>query len=171
MDSGLAPDGAPRNDKNMSKLYYEDLVEGSVQTYGPRVITREEIVEYAREFDSQPMHMDEEAARRSLLGGLSASGWHTCCFMFRMMYDYFVKDSASLGSPGIEENRWLRPVRPGMALTLHTEILDKRISKSRPEMGLVRMRAQLLDERRAPVIEQTSTLLIGVRSPQKAPAR
>ncbi len=151
-------------------LHYEDIVEGSVQEYGPRVITREEIVEYAREFDSQPMHLDEEAAKRSLLGGLSASGWHTCCFMFRMMYDHFIKNSASLGSPGVEETRWRKPVRAGSALTLRTEILDKRISRSRPEMGLVRMYAQLLDEQGATVVDQTSTLLIGVRTPQKEPA-
>ena len=154
----------------MAKLHYEDYTEGSVQTFGPRVITREEMIEYAREFDSQPMHLDEEAAKKSLLGGLAASGWHTCCFMFRMMYDYFIKDSASLGSPGIEETKWLRPVRPGMSLTLRTEILDKRVSKSRPEMGLVRMRAQLLDGSGAPVIEQTSTLLIGVRDPHRVRA-
>lgn len=152
----------------MPKLCYEDFPEGSVQEFGPRTITREEIVEYAREFDSQPMHMDEEAAKRSLLGGLSASGWHSCCFMFRMMYDYIVRHSASLGSPGIEETRWLKPVRPGMALTLRNEVLDKRISKSRPEMGLIRIRTQLLDEQRTPILDQTSTLLIGVREPHKA---
>jgi len=151
-------------------LYYEDYAEGSVQTFGPRVITREEIIEYAKEFDSQPMHLDEEAAKKSLLGGLAASGWHTCCFMFRMMYDHLIKDTASLGSPGIEETKWLRPVRPGMSLTLRTEILDRRVSKSRPEMGLVRMRAQLLDENGAPVIDQTSTLLIGLRDPHRVRA-
>ena len=155
----------------MPQLHYEDFIEGSVQDFGPRSITRDEIISYAREFDSQPMHLDEEAAKNSLLGGLSASGWHTCCFMFRMMYDYFVKDSASLGSPGIEETRWLRPVRPGSALTLRLEVLDKRVSKSRPEMGLVRMRNQLLDESGAPVIDQVSTLLIGLREPQGEPVR
>jgi acyl dehydratase len=154
----------------MARLHYEDFAEGSVQKFGPRSITRDEIVAYAREFDSQPMHLDEEAAKKSLLGGLSASGWHTCCFMFRMMYDYLLKDSASLGSPGIEETKWLRPVRPDVPLTLRLEILDKRISKSRPEMGLVRMRAQLLDPSGAPVIDQTSTLLVGVRDPQMARA-
>jgi acyl dehydratase len=155
----------------MPRLHYGDFVEGSVQDFGPRTITREEIIAYASEFDSQPMHLDEEAAKKSLLGGLAASGWHTCCFMFRMMYDYVIKDSASLGSPGIEETKWLRPVRPGSALTLRLEILDKRVSKSRPEMGLVRMRNQLLDESGAPVIDQVSTLLIGLRAPQSDPAQ
>jgi acyl dehydratase len=84
------------------------------------------------------------------------------------MYDYVIKDSASLGSPGIDETKWLKPVRPGSELTLRMQILEKRVSKSRPEMGIVRTRTQLLDESGAPVIDQTSTLLIGVRDPQKA---
>ena len=153
----------------MPRLHYEDFSEGSIEDFGPRTITRDEIIAYAKEFDSQPMHLDEEAAKRSLLGGLAASGWHTCCFMFRMMYDHLLKDSASLGSPGIEETKWLKPLRPGTALTLRVEILDKRVSKSRPEMGLMRIRAQLLDEKGAAVIDQTSTLLIGLRAPRTAP--
>jgi acyl dehydratase len=87
-----------------------------------------------------------------------------------MMYDYFISNTASLGSPGIEETKWLRPVRPDTPFTLRLHILDKRVSKSRPEMGLVRMRAQLLDGNGAAVVDQTSTLLIGVREPGKAPA-
>jgi acyl dehydratase len=147
----------------MARLYYEDFAEGSVQDYGPRSITRDEVIAYAKEFDSQPMHLDEEAAKSSLLGGLSASGWHTCCFMFRMMYDNFIKDSSSLGSPGIEETKWLKPVRPDTPYSLRIHILDKRVSKSRPEMGIVRLRAQLLDEAGAAVVDQTSTLLLGLR--------
>jgi acyl dehydratase len=152
----------------MARLHYEDFVEGSVQDFGPRSITREEIIAYAKEFDSQPMHLDEEAAKNSLLGGLAASGWHTCCFMFRMMYDHFIKDSSSLGSPGIEETKWLKPVRPDTPYTLRLHILDKRVSKSRPEMGLVRMRTELLDEKGAAQVDQTSTLLLGLRNPQVA---
>ena len=91
--------------------------------------------------------------------------------MFRMLYDHMISGSASMGSPGIEENKWLKPVRPDVPLTLHVDILDKRTSKSRPEMGLVRMRVQLRDPDGAPVIDQTSTLLIGVRDPQKAAAQ
>jgi acyl dehydratase len=155
----------------MRHLHYEDIIEGSIQDFGPRTITREEMIAYAKEFDSQPMHLDEEAAKKSLLGGLAASGWHTCCFMFRMMYDYLIKDTASLGSPGIEETKWLKPVRPDTALTLRVQVLDKRISKSRPDMGIVRTRTQLLDESDTPLMDQTSTLLISVRDPQKAAAQ
>jgi acyl dehydratase len=152
----------------MARLHYEDFVEGSVQDFGPRSITREEIIAYAKEFDSQPMHLDEEAAKNSLLGGLAASGWHTCCFMVRMMYDHFIMDSSSLGSPGIEETKWLKPVRPDTPYTLRLHILDKRVSKSRPEMGLVRMRTELLDEKGVAQVDQTSTLLLGLRNPQVA---
>jgi acyl dehydratase len=155
----------------MDKLHYEDFVEGSTHTFGPRSMSRDEIVAYAREFDSQPMHLDEEAAKKSLLGGLAASGWHTCCFMFRMMYDNLISKSVSLGSPGIEETKWLKPVRPDVPLMLHVDILDKRTSKSRPEMGLVRMRTQLRGPDGIPVIDQTSTLLIGVRDPREAAAQ
>lgn len=147
------------------RLHYEDFNPGDVRTSAPRTITREEIVSFAAEFDPQPMHLDETAARNSMLGGLAASGWHTCAFMFRMTYDEFVKDTASMGSPGIEEVRWLKPVRPGMKLTLHRTVLDKRVSKSRPEMGLVRMKSELRDESGQPVIEQTNIVLIRVRNP------
>jgi acyl dehydratase len=147
----------------MSIRYYEDLEEGAVEIFGPRTITREEIVAYAAEYDPQPMHLDEEAAKRTLLGGLAASGWNLCCFMFRMTYDGFVSRTASLGSPGVEEMKWLRPVRPGTALTLRIRILDKRTSKSRPDLGLARMLCELLDESGTALAQQTSTLLIGRR--------
>jgi acyl dehydratase len=154
----------------MPTLFYEDCIEGDVREYGPRTITRDEIIAYAREYDAQPMHLDEEAAKKTMLGGLAASGWHTCCFMFRMTYDFVVKDSASMGSPGVEEVKWLKPVRPDTALTLRMTVLDKRVSKSRPEMGLVRLRVELLDEQRVPVISQLTTFLIGLRAPAKEPA-
>jgi acyl dehydratase len=84
--------------------------------------------------------------------------------MFRMMYDNFIKDSSSLGSPGIEETKWLKPVRPDTPYSLRVHIIDKRVSNSRPKMGLVRLRAQLLDEAGTPVVDQTSTLLLGLRA-------
>ena len=95
------------------KLYFEDFQPGAVNEYGPRLVSREEIIAFAAEFDPQPMHLDEEAARASMLGGLAASGWHTCCMMMRMVADGFVLNSASMGAPGIDEVRWLAPLRPG----------------------------------------------------------
>src|SRR5829696_8294868 len=97
----------------MPRYYWEDFVLGAVDEFGPRTVTREEIIAFASEFDPQPMHLDEEAARGTMLGGLAASGWHTCAIFMRMISDWFVLDSASWGGPGVDELKWLRPVRPG----------------------------------------------------------
>ncbi len=97
----------------MPKLHWEDFQSGAVAVYGPRLVTREEIVAFAAEFDPQPMHLDEAAAANTLLGGLGASGWHSCCLLMRMIADGFLLDSSSMGGPGIEEVNWLKPLRPG----------------------------------------------------------
>jgi acyl dehydratase len=126
------------------KLYFEDFPVGEVKTYGPRVITREEIVAFAAEFDPQPMHLDEEAARLSLLGGLAASGWHTCSLMMRLICDGFVLDTASMGSPGVDEIKWLAPVRPGDSLGVRATVLEARVSNSKPNRGFVTFRYDVL---------------------------
>ena len=100
----------------MPKLHWEDFQPGAVAIYGPRLVTREEIVAFAAEFDPQPMHLDEAAASATLLGGLAASGWHTCCLLMRIIADGFVLDANSMGAPGVEEARWLRPLRPGTSI-------------------------------------------------------
>jgi acyl dehydratase len=115
----------------VSKAYWEDFTAGSVTDYGPRLVTREEIIAFAAEFDPQPMHLDEDAARLSMLGGLAASGWHSCCLLMRMMTDGFLLDSSSMGAPGVDEVRWLKPVRPGDRLTLRVQVMETRASKSR----------------------------------------
>jgi acyl dehydratase len=139
----------------MSRLYFEDLVPGSVITFGPRTITRQEIVAFAAEFDPQPMHLDEEAAKKTMLGGLSASGWHTCAIMMRMIYDGFLQgqNAASMGAPGIDELKWLKPVRPGDALTMRLTFLEKREPKSRPDFGFVQCRCEVLNQRGEVVLE------------------
>jgi acyl dehydratase len=126
------------------KLYFEDFAVGQVNTYGPRVVTREEIVAFAAEFDPQPMHLDEEAARLSLLGGLAASGWHTCALMMRIICDGFVLDTASMGSPGVDEIKWLAPVRPGDSLRVKATVLETRASSSKPNRGFVTFRYDVL---------------------------
>jgi acyl dehydratase len=118
-------------------LTFEDFPPGRFGTFGPRRVTREEILAFAAEFDPQPMHLNEEAARRSMLGGLSGSGWHLCSIMMRMMFDGFIGRTASLGSPGVNELRWLAPLRPGDDLTLDVDVAEARVSKSRPETGIV----------------------------------
>src|SRR5258705_12623251 len=118
-------------------LSFEDFPPGHFGTFGPRLVTREEILAFAAEFDPQPMHLDEEAASRSMLKGLSGSGWHLCSIMMRMMFDGFIGRTASLGSPGVNELRWLAPLRPGDDLTLDVEVAEARASRSRPGAGIV----------------------------------
>ena len=148
----------------MTKRTFEDFAPGMVIENGPRLVTREEIVAFAAEFDPQPMHLDEEAARASILGGLAASGWHTCCLMMRMACDGFVLNSSSMGAPGVDEVKWLKPLRPGTNITLQTTVLDTRASNSRPEMGFVKIRMDVLDDEREPVMTLTTSMIMGRRA-------
>lgn len=118
-------------------LTFEDFQPGHFGTFGPRHVTREEIIAFAAEYDPQPMHLDEEAAKHSMLHGLAASGWHLCSIMMRMLYDGFLHRAASLGGPGIDELSWLAPLRPGDDITLDLHVLDSRVSKNRPQLGNV----------------------------------
>jgi acyl dehydratase len=122
-------------------LTFEDFPPGHFGTFGPRHVTREEMLAFAAEFDPQPMHLDEEAASRSMLKGLAGSGWHLCAITMRMMFDGFIGRTASLGSPGVNELRWLAPFRPGDDLTLDVEVAEARVSRSRPETGIVTFKA------------------------------
>jgi acyl dehydratase len=144
-------------------LHFEDFAAGNVACYGPRTITREEILAFAAEFDPQPMHADEEAARATMLGGLVASGWHTCALAMRMMADGFVLASASMGSPGVDEVRWLRPVRPGDSLTVRSTVLETRPSGSRPGMGFIKFRHEMLNRSGDCVMTLVSSMMIARR--------
>ncbi|MBL9010402.1 MAG: MaoC family dehydratase [Alphaproteobacteria bacterium] len=145
-------------------IWFEDLPEGRTLDLGERLVTREEIVAFATEFDPQPHHLDDEAAAKSILGGLSASGWHTCAMMMRMLVDGLAIRAASMGSPGIEEVRWMRPVRPGDVLRMKGEVKAARVSKSRPEMGIVDIEWTLHNQREQ-VAWMKATGLYGVRHP------
>ena len=147
----------------MSVIHWEDFTVGSVAEFGPRRVTREEIIAFAAEFDPQPMHMDEEAARATMLGGLAASGWHTCAVGMRMIVDGFMGNSVSIGSPGIDEVRWFKPVRPDDELTLRRTVLEARPLKSRPEWGLVKFRFELLNQNGERVMLQENVNLFGRR--------
>jgi acyl dehydratase len=142
-------------------LTFEDFPLGHFGSFGPRHVTREEMLAFAAEFDPQPMHLDEEAAARSMLKGLAGSGWHLCSIVMRMMFDGFIGRTASLGSPGVNELRWLAPFRPDDDLTLDVEVADARASRSRPETGIVTFKAvarnaagQALCEMVSPIIVQ-----------------
>jgi acyl dehydratase len=124
-------------------LTFEDFQPGHFGTFGPRHVTREEIIAFAAEYDPQPMHLDEEAAKHSMLRGLAASGWHLCSLMMRMLYDGFLHRSASLGGPGIDELNWLSPLRPGDDITLDMHVLETRVSRNRPELGIVTFKAEI----------------------------
>ena len=149
----------------MAKLHWEDFKAGAVAIYGPRLVTREEIVAFAAEFDPQPMHLDELAASNTLLGGLGASGWHTCCLMMRMIADGFLLDSSSMGAPGIEEVRWVSPLRPGTNIRIRSTVLEKRASKSRPQMGLAKMSFEVLDDTDAVLMSLITSFMLGRRQP------
>jgi acyl dehydratase len=162
----------------VSRRHWEDFSPGQVEEFGPRTITREEIVEFAAEFDPQPFHLDEEAARQSMLGGLCASGWHSCCILMKMISDGFLYRTAFLGAPGIEEVRWLAPVRPGTALTARASVVETRPSRSRPDIGFVKFRFELVDPGKTPLMTLVVSPMIGRRemsqaqaAPQSAPMR
>jgi acyl dehydratase len=131
----------------MSKLYWEDFTPGVVAIYGPRLVTREEIIAFAAEFDPQPMHLDEAAASATMLGGLGASGGHICCLLMRMIADGLVNKTHSMGAPGVDEVRWLQPLRPNTQVRVRATVLGKRAARSRSEFGFVNYLFEMLDER------------------------
>jgi acyl dehydratase len=144
----------------MTTLLFEDFKPGHLGRFGPRRVTREEILDFAAEFDPQPMHLDEEAASRSMLKGLSGSGWHLCSIIMRMMFDGFIGRTASLGSPGVNELRWLAPLRPDDELTLDVEVTETRVSRSRPATGIVMFRAVVSNGAGQALCEMTSPIIV-----------
>jgi acyl dehydratase len=152
----------------MTTLTFEDFPPGRFGTFGPRHVTREEILAFATEFDPQPMHLDEEAAKQSLLGGLSASGWHLCSIMMRMMVDGFMGHAASLGSPGVNEVRWLAPLRPGDDLMLDVDVTEARPSRSRSDTGIVTFRCTVRNAAGQALCEMVSPIIVGRRASASA---
>jgi acyl dehydratase len=144
----------------MTTLHFEDFKPGHFGTFGPCRVTREEILAFAAEYDPQPMHLDEEAAKKSMLGGLAGSGWHLCSVVMRMMFDGFIGRTASLGSPGVNELRWLAPLRPDDELTLNVEVAEARVSKSRPETGIVTVKSVVRNAGGQALCEMVSPLIV-----------
>ncbi|THD49541.1 MAG: MaoC family dehydratase [Bradyrhizobium sp.] len=144
----------------MTTFAFEDFKPGHFGQFGPRRVTREEILAFAAEFDPQPMHLDEEAASRSMLKGLSGSGWHLCSLIMRMMFDGFIGGTASLGSPGVNELRWLAPLRPDDELTLDVEVVEARVSRSRPATGIVTFRAVARNAAGQALCEMVSPIIV-----------
>lgn len=130
----------------MPKRYFEDFTVGQTLALPERHVTRAEMIAFAAEFDPQPFHLDERAAATDLTGGLFASGWHVCALLMRMLCDAYLVDAACMGSPGIETLKWRRPVRPGDRLSGASTVLELRRSATRPEMGIVRFRHEVVNQ-------------------------
>ncbi len=148
--------------------HWEDIPVGETISFGRKTVSRDEIVEYARAFDPQPFHLDDEAAAASLIGRLCASGWHSCAMMMRMVADDVLNRAASLGSPGMEEVKWLKPVFPGDELSGRYTCLSKRVLTSRPEVGLCQMLFEMLNQRGEVVMTWNTSQFIRVRHPGAA---
>jgi acyl dehydratase len=149
---------------NSSALFFEDFPQGHFGTFGPRHVTRDEIIAFAREYDPQPMHLDDAAAEASMLKGLSGSGWHLCALVMRMMFDGFIGRTQSLGSPGVDEVRWMSPLRPGDELTLDVEVIAARPSQSRPDTGIVTFKCSVRNAKSEMLSDMVSAIIVKRRA-------
>ena len=149
--------------------YFEDIPVGQKQAFGSYRVTREEVMEFAGKYDPQSFHLDNEAAAKTHFGRLSASGWHTCAMTMAMLVENLNnRRQAGLGSPGVDELRWLTPVYPGDTLRVETEVFDKRRSASRREMGIFKSRVTVFNQDDRAVLSMVSTGLVAVRDPGAA---
>lgn len=153
----------------MPDIAYEDIQPGSVTRFAPIRLDRESMLAFAREYDPQPMHVDEEAARHSFVGELIGSGWYTCATVMRAIADNWLLRSTSMGSPGVDEVRWLRPVKPGDTLHVTQTVLDKRVSASKPDRGFVNLRFDVTNGDGKAVMQQTNPIMFGLRHPNGQP--
>jgi acyl dehydratase len=146
--------------------YFEDVMVGDTLTFGPLSISREEIIAFAAQYDAQPFHLSDEAAAETHFGSLSASGWHTTA-LFMKMFVAEMQDSghqdASLGAMGVDELRWLMPVRPGDTLSGTSEVIEKKASRTRPEMGIVKSRVTIINQQDQPVMTLMPIVLLRTR--------
>lgn len=126
--------------------YFEDYREGETFEFGDYLVSTEEIIEFAKRFDPQPFHVDMAAAANTIFGGLIASGWMTASIGMRMMVDHFISSRSSMGSPGVDELRWPKPVRPGDRLRLKVSIISTRISQSKPDRGVLQFYEEMLNQ-------------------------
>jgi acyl dehydratase len=155
------PTPSPRN----VRWYWEDFPVGGVREFGSMPVTREAVLAFASQFDPQPFHLDDAAAEASLFGRLAASGWHTCAMAMRMMCDNYLLDSASLGSPGMDSVRWLKPVHPGDTLSVRLTTIDARPMASRPKVGLLQSKWEVLNQNGEVVLAMQGWGMFGRREP------
>ncbi|MEA1071502.1 MaoC family dehydratase [Sphingomonas sp. LY160] len=153
--------------------YFEDMVVGSEALFGHYDVSREEVLEFARAYDPQPFHLSDEEAAKTHFKKIAASGWHTAAMTMRVIVNHISEDEqAGLGSPGVDELRWLKPVYPGDRLTVHGKIVDKTPSRSKPEIGSVRTETRVTNQDDVPVMTYTSIVLMRRRptDPKATPA-
>lgn len=147
--------------------FYEDLAIGQKQAFGRYEVTRKEVIEFASKYDPQPFHLDDDAAAATHFGRLSASGWHTCAMTMAMLVENLKANrQAGLGSPGIDQLRWKKPVFPGDTLRCESVVIEKRRSGSRPEMGIFKSSLTVFNQNDEPVLEMVSNGLISTRDPE-----
>ena len=146
-------------------LYFEDFPAGRVDESPPRTITREEMLDYARKYDPQPFHLDEAAAKKTIYGGLIGSGWLTVAVMMRLLWETVLQNVVSLGSPGSDEIRWLKPVRPGDTLRARFTILEAIPSRSKPDRGVVKTLTEIFNQDGEIVMTQRGMGMFGRRPP------
>lgn len=152
-------------------LYFEDFIVGETRDFGAHRLSEAELLAFARRFDAQDFHIDAEKARHSFAGGLIASGWHSCAILWRLLCEGFLLDAACLSSPGIEQVKWLRPVRAGDALTARRQVVEATASDKTSDHGSVRFRCELINQAGETVLELTQQILFRRRSRQTEAVR
>lgn len=150
----------------MRQRFFEDIVTGTPREFGSHTITEEDITEFAQNYDPQPFHIDDEAARHSIFGGLIASGWYTAAVMMRMFVEHELHDCATIGSPGFDDLRWLQPVRPGDTLRVRATCIDKQPSRSQPGLGSLRYEIHILNQHDETVASLVYIVLVQTRDSQ-----
>ena len=163
--TATTPEQSPR-----INIWWEDLEVGQVKDLGSLSPTAEEIVAFASQFDPQPFHLDPEAAKASVFGGLCASGWHTCSLAMKLMVTNFLHESSSLGSPGLENIKWIKPVFPGDTLRLQHTITEKRPMSKRPDVGLVRTIWEMFNQQGEKVLHMEGYGMFRLKSPPRSTA-
>ena len=149
----------------VDRLYYEDFPEGMVIPFGTYHLGKQEVWEYAREWDPQSFHLDEDVAQQSVLGGVAASGWQASAILIRLAVEAYANKSAAMASSGMDEAKWLKPVFAGENLTGRATVLSRRVSSRRPEMGILKMKFELMNAEGELKVEITGVQFMGVRNP------
>ena len=137
--------------------YLEDYAIGASYEFGEFVVSEEDIVDFAKQFDPQYFHVDPCKAQSSQFGGLIASGWHTCAIMMRLLAEHYISRCSSLGSPGVDKIRWLEPVRPGNTLRVRATIIENRLSRSKPDRGIVKSNVEVVNQEEIVVLTMETT--------------